>query len=56
VGDVAGSLQFTHAANRMAFVAVRDALSRWAKAYKQRFGAGLVPWATFTSPEIGRVG
>lgn len=56
VGDVAGSLQFTHAANRMAFVAVRNALSRWAKVHKQRFDAGQVPWATFTSPEIGRVG
>ena len=56
VGDVAGSLQFTHAANRMAFVAVRNALSRWAKVHKQRFEAGQVPWATFTSPEIGRVG
>ena len=56
VGDVAGSLQFTHAANRMAFVAVRNALSRWAKVRKQRFDANQVPWATFTSLEIGRVG
>ncbi len=56
VGDVAGSLQFTHAANRMAFVAVRNALSRWAKVRQQRFDADQVPWATFTSPEVGRVG
>ena len=56
VGDVAGSLQFTHAANRMAFVAVRNALSPLAKLKRQRFEAGQVPWATFTSPEIGRVG
>ncbi|MEX2659384.1 MAG: FAD-dependent oxidoreductase, partial [Acidimicrobiales bacterium] len=56
VGDVAGSLQLTHAANRMAYVAVGNALSRWSKVRKQRFRADQVPWATFTTPEIGRVG
>lgn len=56
VGDVAGSLQLTHAANRMALVAVRNALSRWSRVRKQRFDTGVVPWATFTSPEVGRVG
>lgn len=56
VGDVAGFLQFTHAANRMAMVAARNALSPWARVRKQRFDAGKVPWATFTSPEVGRVG
>jgi pyruvate/2-oxoglutarate dehydrogenase complex dihydrolipoamide dehydrogenase (E3) component len=56
VGDVAGSLQFTHAANRMALIAVRNALSRWSKVHKQRFDTAQVPWATFTSPEVGRVG
>jgi pyruvate/2-oxoglutarate dehydrogenase complex dihydrolipoamide dehydrogenase (E3) component len=56
VGDVAGFLQLTHAANRMAFVAVRNALSRWSRVRRQRFDAGQVPWATFTAPEVGRVG
>jgi pyruvate/2-oxoglutarate dehydrogenase complex dihydrolipoamide dehydrogenase (E3) component len=56
VGDVAGSLQLTHAANRMAFVAVRNALAPWSRIRRQRFDAGQVPWATFTAPEIGRVG
>ena len=56
VGDVAGSLQLTHAAHRMASVAVRNALAPWSKVRRQRFDAGQVPWATFTSPEIGRVG
>ncbi|MFP5322333.1 MAG: dihydrolipoyl dehydrogenase family protein [Acidimicrobiia bacterium] len=56
VGDVAGSLQLTHAAARMAEVAVRNALSRWTRVHAQRFDPGLVPWATFTSPELGRVG
>ncbi|HEV2811594.1 MAG TPA: FAD-dependent oxidoreductase [Acidimicrobiales bacterium] len=56
VGDVAGSLQFTHAANRMATVAVSNALSPWLKARKRRFDTQQLPWATFTSPEVGRVG
>ncbi len=56
VGDVAGKLQFTHAANRMATVAVRNALSPWAKVRTQRFDASVVPWVTFTSPEVGRIG
>lgn len=37
-------------------VAARNALSPWARVRKQRFDAGKVPWATFTSPEVGRVG
>lgn len=56
VGDVAGKLQFTHAANRMAFIAIRNALSPAARLHKQRFDASSVPWATFTAPEVGRVG
>lgn len=56
VGDVAGFLQLTHAAHRMAYVAVANALSRWSPVRKQRFDAGQVPWATFTSPEVGRIG
>ncbi len=56
MGDVAGRLQLTHAANRMALVAVRNALSRISTVQKQRFDASSVPWATFTTPEVGRVG
>ncbi|HEV2071430.1 MAG TPA: FAD-dependent oxidoreductase [Acidimicrobiales bacterium] len=56
VGDVAGSLQFTHAANRMAIVAVSNALSSWSTPRKRRFDTQHLPWATFTSPEVGRVG
>lgn len=56
IGDVTGKLQFTHAANGMAFVAVRNALLPWARVRKQAFEASLVPWATFTTPEVGRIG
>ena len=56
VGDVTGGLQFTHAAGRMGWVAASNALSRFAKVRKFRFDPSNVPWATFTSPEVGRVG
>lgn len=56
VGDVTGRLQLTHAANRMGLVAVHNALARRARVRPQRFDASQVPWATFTSPEVGRVG
>jgi pyruvate/2-oxoglutarate dehydrogenase complex dihydrolipoamide dehydrogenase (E3) component len=53
VGDVAGSLQFTHAADEMGRIAVGNAFG---KVRKRRFRAGRTPWVTFTEPEIGRVG
>jgi pyruvate/2-oxoglutarate dehydrogenase complex dihydrolipoamide dehydrogenase (E3) component len=56
VGDVTGRLQLTHAANRMAMVAVHNALARRARLRPQRFDASQIPWATFTAPEVGRIG
>ncbi|MEJ7800013.1 MAG: FAD-dependent oxidoreductase [Ilumatobacter sp.] len=56
VGDVTGGLQFTHAAGRMGWVAVSNALSKLARIRSFRFDSTVVPWATFTSPEVGRVG
>lgn len=53
VGDVTGLLQFTHAADEMGRIAVANALSRRAR---RRFEASSIPWVTFTSPEVGRVG
>lgn len=52
VGDVASPFQFTHAADAQARLAVRNALF---------YGRGkasdlVIPWATYTSPEVGRVG
>ncbi len=55
-GDVTGGLQFTHAAGRMGWVAASNALSRVARVRSFRFDASTVPWATFTTPEVGRVG
>ena len=56
VGDVTALLPFTHAAGRMGWVAASNLLSRSAKVRKFRFDARAIPWATFTSPEVGRVG
>ena len=54
VGDVAGKLQFTHAADEMGRIAAGNALSpRWRR---QRFDPSAIPWVTFTTPEVARVG
>ncbi|MGH9064879.1 MAG: dihydrolipoyl dehydrogenase family protein [Acidimicrobiales bacterium] len=53
VGDVAGRLQLTHAADEMGRVAVANA---FAPLPYRRFRADRVPWVTFTSPEVARVG
>lgn len=52
IGDVTAQLQFTHAAYEMGAVAVANALGR----RDRSFDTGAIPWATFTDPEVGRVG
>lgn len=52
-GDVTGRLPFTHAADEMGRVAVANAL---AKVPLRRFHSEAIPWVTFTSPEVARVG
>lgn len=56
VGDVTGGLQFTHVAGRQGWVAASNALAKAARVRRFRFDASAVPWVTFTSPEVGRVG
>ena len=56
VGDVTGRLQFTHAAARMGWIAASNALGTLARVHSVRFDARAIPWATFTSPEVGHVG
>ncbi len=53
VGDVNGLLPFTHAANEQGQLAAWTALGRRPR---WKFDVGRVPWATFTSPEVARVG
>ncbi|NGO53112.1 dihydrolipoyl dehydrogenase family protein [Allomesorhizobium camelthorni] len=52
VGDVAGSLQFTHVANYHAGIVIRALLFRLPA--RQKLDA--VPWVTFTDPELAHVG
>jgi pyruvate/2-oxoglutarate dehydrogenase complex dihydrolipoamide dehydrogenase (E3) component len=54
VGDVTGRLQFTHAADEMGRIAVGNLLTN--RLRHRVFDAGVVPWTTFTDPEVGRVG
>lgn len=52
VGDVVGQLQLTHAGYDMGSLAVNNALGLIPSSFDPR----AIPWATFTDPEIGRVG
>lgn len=52
VGDVCGSYQFTHAADAMARAAVRNALFYG----RARLSRLVIPWCTYTEPELARVG
>jgi len=54
VGDVAGPYQFTHTASHMAWYAAVNALFGTFKSFKVDYS--VIPWATFTDPEVARVG
>jgi pyruvate/2-oxoglutarate dehydrogenase complex dihydrolipoamide dehydrogenase (E3) component len=53
-GDVAGPYQFTHMASHQAWYTAVNALFGFAR--KFRVDYSVVPWATFTDPEVARVG
>ena len=54
VGDVAGPFQFTHTAAHQAWYAAVNALFGRFKTFKADYS--VIPWATFTDPEVARVG
>jgi dihydrolipoamide dehydrogenase len=54
VGDVAGPYQFTHTAAHQAWFAAVNALFGTFKKFKVDYS--VIPWATFTDPEVARVG
>ena len=54
VGDVAGPFQFTHTAAHQAWYAVVNALFGRFKKFKADYS--VIPWTTFTDPEVARVG
>jgi pyruvate/2-oxoglutarate dehydrogenase complex dihydrolipoamide dehydrogenase (E3) component len=51
-GDVCSSLKFTHAADAMARVVIQNALFHG----RRRVSALVIPWCTYTSPELAHVG
>ncbi len=53
-GDVAGPYQFTHMASHQAWYAAVNALFGRFRRFAVDYS--VVPWATFTDPEVGRVG
>ena len=53
-GDVTGPYQFTHTAAHQAYYAVVNSLFGFLK--KTKVDYRVIPWATFTMPEVARVG
>jgi pyruvate/2-oxoglutarate dehydrogenase complex dihydrolipoamide dehydrogenase (E3) component/uncharacterized membrane protein YdjX (TVP38/TMEM64 family) len=53
-GDVAGPYQFTHTASHQAWYAAVNALFAPFKRFRADYS--VIPWATFTEPEVARVG
>ena len=53
-GDVTGPYQFTHTASHQAWYATVNALFGFARKFKVDYR--VIPWATFTMPEVARVG
>ncbi len=53
-GDIVGPYMFTHMASHQAWYAAVNALFGQFKKYKVDYS--VVPWATFTDPEVARVG
>ncbi|WOJ97876.1 FAD-dependent oxidoreductase [Congregibacter brevis] len=53
-GDIVGPYQFTHTASHQAWFATVNALLGHLKRFRVDYS--VIPWATFTSPEVARVG
>jgi len=53
-GDVAGPYQFTHTASHQAWYAAVNALFSPVKKFRVNYS--VIPWATYTDPEVARVG
>ena len=52
IGDVTGGPQFTHVANYHAGIVIRRALFK----LPAKVDSGVIPWVTFTNPELAHVG
>ena len=55
-GDICSKFKFTHAADFMARIVIQNALFAVGPFGKRRVSDLVIPWATYTSPEIAHVG
>ena len=55
-GDICSKYQFTHAADFQARIVIQNALFAVGPLGKKKASDLLIPWATYTSPEIAHVG
>ena len=53
-GDITGPYQFTHVASHQAWYAAVNTLFGFLRKFKVDYS--VIPWATFTDPEVARVG
>jgi pyruvate/2-oxoglutarate dehydrogenase complex dihydrolipoamide dehydrogenase (E3) component len=56
VGDVAMKWKFTHAADAAARIVIQNALFSVAKVGRKKLSSLVVPWCTYTTPEVAHVG
>lgn len=54
-GDIAGPYQFTHTADAQARVVIRNIMMPL-QVLRQKIDHSVVPWSTYTSPEVAHVG
>jgi len=55
-GDVCSKYQFTHAADIMARIVIQNALFAMGPLGRKKASDLIIPWATYTSPEVAHVG
>ena len=55
-GDIIGGYQFTHAADAMARICIQNAFFSFGPFGKKRLSKLIVPWTTYTDPEVAHVG
>ena len=55
-GDVASQYKFTHAADALARIVVQNSLFAFGPIGRRKASRLIVPWCTYTSPEVAHVG
>lgn len=55
-GDICSKFKFTHAADFMARIVIQNALFAVGPLGRKKFSDLVIPWSTYTSPEIAHVG